>query len=713
MARAPEPPTGPLTGTLVIDLTRVLAGPYCTMLLADLGARVIKVEAPGRGDDARHIGPFVKDRSAYFMSLNRGKESIALDLKEEADRATFEALLDRADVLVENFRPGAMQRLGYGWDSLHERWPALIMASTSGFGQTGPYAPLPAYDVVVQGMGGIMSLTGHPDGPPARVGTSLGDIGAGLFTAIGVQAALLERARSGEGMQVDVAMLDCQVAMLENAIARYVATGEVPGPLGTRHPSISPFQALRTYDGFVIVAAGNDALFGKLAEELSIPEIANDPRFASNDLRNQNVDALADALEQVLRSGPTSEWIERLRAAGVPCGPLNDVANVLADPQIAARNMVVSLEDPQAGRLELAGNPIKLSGVRDPDTRPPAPELDADRERILAELASGAGDEFEPTYRDVVRARRHVARHLRVTPLLHYPGLDELLGAEVRVKHENHHALGAFKVRGGVNLAASLTPEQRAAGLFTASTGNHGQSIAYAGQVSGTPVTVAVPEGSNPSKVAAMRALGAEVLVHGRDYDEAREWIAEQAREKGARFVGPTEPELIAGVGSYVLEVFEELPDPDVIVAPLGAGSCAASACLVGKALRPELEVIAVQAERAPAAYLAWKQGRPVPAKMETHAEGLATRVPFENTQKILRHPQLGLDDFLLVSEDAMDEAILLLLEHTHNLAEMAGAAPLAGALQIRDRLAGRKVVLVMSGGNLSREGLERILERS
>jgi CoA:oxalate CoA-transferase len=238
---------GPLAGILVVDLTRVLAGPFCTLVLADLGARVVKVESPD-GDDARRIGPFVAGRSAYFASLNRGKQSIALDLRAEADRSVFEALVARADVLVENFRPGVMKRLGYGWEALHVRHPRLVAASVSGFGQTGPYAARPAYDVVVQGMGGIMSLTGHPGAPPTRVGTSSGDITAGLFAAIGIQAALVERARSGEGRFVDVAMLDCQVATLENAIARYQATGQVPGPLGSRHPSIAPFQALATRD---------------------------------------------------------------------------------------------------------------------------------------------------------------------------------------------------------------------------------------------------------------------------------------------------------------------------------------------------------------------------------------------------------------------------------------------------------------------------------
>ncbi|HEY5656308.1 MAG TPA: CoA transferase [Myxococcota bacterium] len=381
-------PRGPLSGTLVVDLTRVLAGPFCTLVLADLGARVIKVEAPGRGDDARQIGPFVDGRSAYFTSLNRGKQSIALDLKAEADREVFERLLGRADVLVENFRPGAMARLGYGWDALHARFPRLVMASTSGFGQTGPYASRPAYDIVAQAMGGIMSLTGQPGGPPTRVGTSLGDIAAGLFTAVGVEAALLERERSGRGMHVDVAMLDAQVAILENAIARYTATGEVPGPLGSRHPSITPFEALAARDGHIIVAAGNDALFASLCRALGCAELARDPRFASNDLRTRNHAALKPALEVALAARTAAEWLALLSDAGVPCAPIQNVQQVLEDPQVAARNMVVTVDGGAASATRAAGNPIKLSAFEDPTRRDSAPDLDADRARILAELES-------------------------------------------------------------------------------------------------------------------------------------------------------------------------------------------------------------------------------------------------------------------------------------------------------------------------------------
>jgi CoA:oxalate CoA-transferase len=376
---------GMLSGVTIVDLTRVLAGPYCTMILADLGARVIKVETPG-GDDSRHIGPFIGGKSAYFMSLNRGKESIALDLKAAEDREIFERLLETADVLAENFRPGTMERLGYSWEILHARYPRLIYAATSGFGTTGPYSPRPAYDIVVQAMGGVMSLTGHPGDPPTRVGTSIGDITAGLFTAIGISSALYGRQQSGEGIMIDVAMLDCQVAILENAIARYASTGEVPGPIGSRHPSITPFEAFATQDGHLVIAVGNDPLFGRFCEVIGRPDLAADPRFATNPLRCDHNAELKPELEAALASRPTAAWLQAFEAEGIPCGPIQDVAQVLADPQVAARNMIVTADDPAVGPLRMAGNPIKTSAYADPPTRPPAPELDADRARIVGGL---------------------------------------------------------------------------------------------------------------------------------------------------------------------------------------------------------------------------------------------------------------------------------------------------------------------------------------
>lgn len=311
-----------------------------------------------------------------------------------------------------------------------------------------------------------------------------------------------------------------------------------------------------------------------------------------------------------------------------------------------------------------------------------------------------------PTLKDVFAARPHVYRYLRPTPLYHYASLSELLRAEVWVKHENHQPTGAFKVRGGLNLAARLTEAERRAGLFTASTGNHGQSIAFAAHVNRLKATVAVPEGANPGKVAAMRGLGADVVFHGTDFDAAREWIAAEANARGGRFVSPTEEPLICGVGTYALEILEELPHVQTIIVPVGAGSGACGTSIVAKSINPRIEVIAAQSAQAPAMQLSWKSGQLVTADMRTFADGVATRVPFLNTQQIMRR---YLDDFVLVDDRAIKEAILLLLQHTCNLAEGAGAVSLAAALQLKERLAGKKVVLVLSGGNLALEQLREI----
>ncbi len=314
------------------------------------------------------------------------------------------------------------------------------------------------------------------------------------------------------------------------------------------------------------------------------------------------------------------------------------------------------------------------------------------------------------TFEEVEAACPHVYRYLNKTPLHEYAGLSELIGAQVFVKHENHHAVRVFKVRGGVNLAASLGESSRKKGICTASTGNHGQSIAFAGQVTGVPVRVALPEDANPSKAAAIRALGAEVAFHGRDFDEAREWIGKEAARTGARFIGPTDAELIAGVGTYTLEIMEAQPDIDVIIVPVGAGSGAASVSLVAKTINPKVQVIAVQAEKAPAIQRSWKASRVESASMETSAEGLATRVPFENTLTMMRHPETGIDDFVLVSDEAMEDAVRLLVEHTRNIAELGGAASLAAAIKMKDRLAGAKVAIILSGGNIAMEKFLRIV---
>ena len=376
---------GPLSGLLVLDLTRVLVGPYCTMILSDLGARVIKVEAPEVGDDSRSFGPFVEDQSAYFMSLNRNKESIALNLKNEKDKKIFEKILPKADILIENFKPGTLSKWGYGWENLKDKYPKLIYASASGFGQTGPLKGLPAYDMVVQGMGGLMSVTGQPDSEPTRVGTSIGDITAGLFTAIGINAALYDRQKTGKGMYIDVAMLDCQIAILENAVARYLTKGEIPKPMGSRHPSISPFEAFKTKDSYVIIAAGNDKLFEGMCKVFGL-NLHEDDKFKTNANRNKNIDELKKILENQLKTNTTAYWCKILEENKIPCGPINNIKEVVDSPQTKARNMIVSAIHDKIGQFKMPGNPIKMSSYEDPDTRGDIPNLDQHREKILKEF---------------------------------------------------------------------------------------------------------------------------------------------------------------------------------------------------------------------------------------------------------------------------------------------------------------------------------------
>ncbi len=379
---------GPLKNLLVVDLTRVLVGPYCTMILSDLGARVIKVEAPEIGDDSRKFGPFVKNYSAYFMSLNRGKESIALNLKNDDDKKIFYKILSKADILVENFKPGTLEKWGYGWKELSKKFPKLIYASASGFGQTGPLKELPAYDMVVQGMGGLMSVTGQPNSEPTRVGTSIGDITAGLFTAIGINAALYDRQKTGKGMYIDVSMLDCQIAILENAIARYLSKNEIPKPMGSRHPSIAPFEAFKTKDSYIIIAAGNDKLFEKLCKILKIPEIFSNVKFGTNSERAKNMDELKQILENKLSNKSTNEWVNLMQLEKIPCGPIFNIKEAVENPQIESRNMIVKAYHKAIGDFKLAGNPIKMSSYKDPDKRGNIPDLDEHREKIIKEFGS-------------------------------------------------------------------------------------------------------------------------------------------------------------------------------------------------------------------------------------------------------------------------------------------------------------------------------------
>ena len=375
------PITGPLSGLLVVDLTRVLAGPFATMMMADLGARVVKVERPGRGDDSRAYGPFAGTESLYFGRVNRGKESVALDLRAEADREVLLRLVERADVLVENFRPGVMDRLGLGWEALRERNPRLVYASVSGFGQTGPWRERPAYDTVVQAAAGMLTITGEPGGPPTKPGTSIADLSAGLYVFGAVLAALRGRDATGRGARVDVAMFDAALSLLEGAALHWLAHGTEPPRIGNMHHSISPFGTFACADAPIVVCAAHDGLFGVLCTVLGRPELVTDPRFAGNELRSRHREALTAELEAALAAAPAAEWLERLTAAGVPCGPVSGVGDALSSGQAAVRNMVI-----EAGGLPMPGNPVKISGWPDPVERPAAPALDEHGPAIRAEL---------------------------------------------------------------------------------------------------------------------------------------------------------------------------------------------------------------------------------------------------------------------------------------------------------------------------------------
>ena len=320
------------------------------------------------------------------MYLNRGQVSISLNLKNTNDKKIFDKILSKADILVENFKPGTLEKWGYGWKDISKKHPKLIYASASGFGQTGPLKELPAYDMVVQGMGGLMSVTGQPNSEPTRVGTSIGDITAGLFTAIGINAALYDRQKTGKGMYIDVSMLDCQIAILENAIARYLAKNEIPKPMGSRHPSIAPFEAFKTKDSYIIIAAGNDKLFEKLCNLLKMPEINSNEKFSDNSSRSKNMNELKVILENKLSERKTSEWVKDMEKEKIPCGPIHNIKEAVENPQIESRNMIVKAYHKVIGDFKLAGNPIKMSSYNDEKTRGDIPDLDEHREKILKEF---------------------------------------------------------------------------------------------------------------------------------------------------------------------------------------------------------------------------------------------------------------------------------------------------------------------------------------
>lgn len=383
----------------ILDLTRVLAGPYATMILGDLGADIIKIEMPVKGDDARAFGPYLNDESAYFMSLNRNKRSMTLNLKSEKGKELFLEMVKKVDVVVENYRPGTMEKLGIGYDTLSKINPKLIYAAASGYGHTGPYSKRAAYDAVVQAMGGLMSITGEKGGKPVRVGTSIGDITAGLFTAIGILAALNNRNETGKGQKVDVAMLDCQVAILENAIARYVVTNEVPKPGGNKHPSIVPFESFETKDGEIMIAAGNDSLWAKFCRVIGKEELIEDERFKTNPLRDKNYDELRPLIAESMKNRTTKEWQDMLDDSGVPNGPINTIDKVIEDPQVVAREMIVEIEHPIAGKLKTPGIPIKLSDTPG-KIRNVSPILGEHTEEILKEILEYDNEKIEELKRE-------------------------------------------------------------------------------------------------------------------------------------------------------------------------------------------------------------------------------------------------------------------------------------------------------------------------
>jgi crotonobetainyl-CoA:carnitine CoA-transferase CaiB-like acyl-CoA transferase len=366
-------------------MTRVLAGPYCTMMLGDMGADVVKVERPGAGDDTRGYGPpFIRGESAYFMSVNRNKRSLTLDLKRPEGLELLRKLLERADVLVENFRPGTMAAFGSGYEQAKQRNPRLVYCSISGYGHTGPKSELPGYDLIIQGEGGIASLTGDPDGPPFKVGTSQADIVSGLLALQGILLALFTRERTGQGQLVDIGMLDGQVALLTYQAGIYFATGESPTRIGNKHPSISPYETFRCADGYVNVACGNERLWQRFCDAAGLGDLPEDPRFRTNADRVAHADALHALLEPVMMGRGATDWIDRLRSRGIPCGRIRTVQEVCEDPQVLARDMVVALEHPEAGPIRVTGVPIKLSDTPGAVEAPP-PSLGQHTAEVLSD----------------------------------------------------------------------------------------------------------------------------------------------------------------------------------------------------------------------------------------------------------------------------------------------------------------------------------------
>lgn len=376
------PLRGALDGILVADLSRILAGPSCTMQLADMGARVLKIEPPG-GDETRRWGPpFRAGESTYFLSVNRNKESMVLDLRTDGGVDVLHRILERADVLVENFRPGALAKLGFGWDALRERYPRLVYCSVSGYGQTGPRAADPGFDLIAQGEGGLMSITGMPGGPPTKVGTSQADLVAGLLATQGVLLALLARQRSGHGQRVDVALLDGQISLLSYHVSAWLNAGVEPRQLGNCHPTITPYETFAAVDGSLNVGVGTDAMWRAFCAVLGAPDLGADLELATNAGRLAHRDSLTPRLAALLATRTVEEWASRLRAAGIPAGRVQTVPQALADAHVLARDMVVAIDHPTAGAIRLPGIPVKLSAT--PGTiRTPPPRLGEHTDRIL------------------------------------------------------------------------------------------------------------------------------------------------------------------------------------------------------------------------------------------------------------------------------------------------------------------------------------------
>lgn len=378
--------TGPFAGVLIADLTHALSGPFCTLLLAELGARVVKIERPPTGDVARGWPPLRDGESVFFASVNRGKESLALNIEAHPDRELFLELVRRADVVVENFRPGTLERHGIGYEALRQVNPRIILASISGFGTCGPDSWEGAYDTVIQAMTGLMSVTGFPDGPPTMAGDAIADCLTGTFTFGAIGAALFARERTGAGAHIDIAMFDCMLSILQAGMANYLATGQTPPRLGNNSALAAPFGVFRTGGGDLAICAADDAMFGKLCAGLGMPELTSDPRFDSISARLTNLGALRTKLEATLATRSAPEWVDALQHAGVPCGVVNTIAQAAEDPQTAARNMIL-----RSGTLRLLGNPIKLSTMPDPPERPLAPALDAQGPDIRRELGQSDG----------------------------------------------------------------------------------------------------------------------------------------------------------------------------------------------------------------------------------------------------------------------------------------------------------------------------------